>query len=78
MEENPGPGDPGPGPGDPPPGETESMGVASTDGSAGALAQVVREFAYDDAGRMRQVRHDGVVAMDYLYNGKGERVILAS
>ena len=61
-------------PGDPPPGETESMGVASTDGSAGALAQVVREFAYDDAGRMRQVRHDGVVAMDYLYNGKGERV----
>lgn len=75
MEENPGPGDPGhPGPGDPPPGETESIGGVSTDGGAGALAQVVREFAYDDAGRMRQVRHDGVVAMDYLYNGKGERV----
>jgi RHS repeat-associated protein len=74
MEENPGPGDPGPGPGDPPPGETESIGGASTDGGAGALAQVVREFVYDDAGRMRQVKHDGIVAMDYLYNGKGERV----
>lgn len=76
MEENPGPGDPGPGPGpgDPPPGETESVSGASTDGGAQSLAQVVREFTYDDAGRMRQVRHDGVIAMDYLYNGKGERV----
>ena len=34
----------------------------------------VREFAYDDAGRLRQVKHDGVVAMDYRYNAKGERV----
>ncbi len=33
-----------------------------------------REFAYDDANRMRQVKRDGVVAMSYLYNGKGERV----
>ncbi len=74
MEENPGPGDPGPIPIDPPPGETESVGGASTDGGVHSLAQVEREFAYDDAGRMRQVRHDGVVAMDYLYNGKGERV----
>jgi len=45
-----------------------------TDGGAQSLTQVVREFAYDDTGRMRQVRHDGIVAMDYLYNGKGERV----
>lgn len=76
MEENPGPGDPGPGPGpgDPPPGETESAGGAVADAGASTLAQVVREFTYDDAGRMRQVRRDGVVAMDYLYNGKGERV----
>jgi RHS repeat-associated protein len=74
MEENPGPGDPGPGPGDPPPGETESMGGALTDGGAAALAQIAREFVYDDAGRMRLVKHDGVVAMSYLYNGKGERV----
>lgn len=34
----------------------------------------VREFAYDDAGRLKQVKRDGVVAMDYLYNAKGERV----
>ncbi|NOT88814.1 MAG: type IV secretion protein Rhs [Lysobacter sp.] len=35
---------------------------------------VTREFAYDDANRMRQVKRDGVVAMSYLYNGKGEQV----
>ena len=34
----------------------------------------VREFAYDDAGRLKQVKRDGVVAMDYRYNAKGERV----
>lgn len=34
----------------------------------------VREFAYDDAGRMKQVKRDGVVAMNYLYNARGERV----
>ena len=35
---------------------------------------IVRDFIYDDSGRMRQVRHDGVVAMDYRYNARGERV----
>ena len=35
---------------------------------------MLREFDYDDANRMRAVKHDGVVAMSYLYNGKGERV----
>lgn len=35
---------------------------------------IVRDFLYDATGRMRQVRHDGVVAMDYLYNARGERV----
>lgn len=61
---DPGPGDPGPG--DPPPGSTESVGVA-------AVPQL-REFEYDDANRMRTVKHDSVVAMRYLYNGRGERV----
>ncbi len=35
---------------------------------------IVRDFIYDATGRMRQVRHDGVVAVDYLYNARGERV----
>ena len=34
----------------------------------------VREFDYDDANRMHAVRHDGVVAMRYLYNAMGEWV----
>ncbi|MBX3595643.1 RHS repeat-associated core domain-containing protein [Sphingomonas sp.] len=34
----------------------------------------VREFEFDDANRMRLVKHDGVVAMSYLYNGLDERV----
>ena len=42
--------------------------------SSAIATAVVRDFMYDDAGRMRQVKRDGVVAMDYLYNGKGERV----
>ncbi len=40
----------------------------------GSVAPSVREFVYDDVNRMRQVKHDGVVAMNYLYNGKGEQV----
>lgn len=67
----PDPGDPGPGDPMPPTPETQATGTASVtdDGGAG-----VREFVYDDANRMRQVKRDGVVAMDYLYNGKGEQV----
>jgi hypothetical protein len=30
-------------------------------------ANITREFAYDATGRMRQVKHNGVVAMDYLF-----------
>jgi RHS repeat-associated protein len=72
-EEYPGPGEPGhPGPGEPPPGETQ--GIASTTSTSAATATIVREFEYDDANRMRAVKHDGVVAMQYLYNAKGERV----
>ncbi|MBN8502657.1 MAG: RHS repeat-associated core domain-containing protein, partial [Sphingomonadales bacterium] len=67
-------GDPGPGPIGPPPGETESMSLMI---SATALVPNVREFEYDDTNRMRAVKHDGVVAMNYLYNGVGERVYRA-
>lgn len=34
----------------------------------------VREFDYNDAGRMSRVRNGGVVAMEYAYNGRGEQV----
>jgi RHS repeat-associated protein len=72
-EENPGPGEPGhPGPGNPPPSETQ--GVVSTTSASTPDAPSVREFEYDDANRMRAVKHGGIVAMNYLYNGKGERV----
>lgn len=33
-----------------------------------------REFDYNDAGRMSQVRNAGVTAMQYAYNGYGEQV----
>lgn len=73
SDEYPGPGDPGPG--DPlPPIGTESTGFNATTYSATSAATVVREFDYDDTNRMRAVKHDGVVVMSYLYNGKGERV----
>ncbi len=65
---DPGPGDPGPG--NPPPGETQATAFTATS----AAIPVLREFAYDDTNRMRQVKHDGVVAMSYLCNGKGEQV----
>lgn len=63
-------GDPGPGPILPPPPETQSIGTMSF----AAAPPNVREFEYDDANRMRVVKHDGVVAMSYLYNGLDERV----
>jgi YD repeat-containing protein len=49
-------------------------GKASTAAPAKLAPATVREFAYDDAGRLKQVKRDGVVAMDYLYNTKGEHV----
>ncbi|MFZ2754767.1 MAG: RHS repeat-associated core domain-containing protein, partial [Lysobacteraceae bacterium] len=48
--------------------------LASSTARAASATAAVREFVYDDANRMRQVKHDGVVAMNYLYNGKGEQV----
>lgn len=61
-------GDPGPGPINPPPSAPHIMQSAS------AVAPNLREFDYDDTNRMRAVKHNGVVAMNYLYNGIGERV----
>jgi RHS repeat-associated protein len=54
----------------------EGSAVARTGGPATKTLppHIVRDFLYDATGRMRQVRHDGVVAMDYLYNARGERV----
>ena len=34
----------------------------------------MKQFDYNDAKRMHAVRHNGVVAMRYLYNAMGERV----
>jgi RHS repeat-associated protein len=83
MDPGPGePGHPGPGlpPGDPPP-VAESFGfedgfsfTQSQTSTTGGPSALVREFVYDDTGRMRQVLRDGAVAMDYRYNAKGERV----
>jgi RHS repeat-associated protein len=63
-------GDPGPGPIPTPPGETQSVGAMSFV----AAPANTREFEFDDMNRMRLVKHDGVVAMSYLYNGLDERV----
>jgi RHS repeat-associated protein len=63
-------GDPGPGPVPTPPGETQSVGAMSFV----AAPANTREFEFDDMNRMRLVKHDGVVAMSYLYNGLDERV----
>jgi RHS repeat-associated protein len=49
-------------------------GKASVTAPAKLAPATVREFAYDDAGRLKQVKRDGVVAMDYRYNARGERV----
>lgn len=74
SDDDPGPGDPGPGPIDPPGSGTESAGFNATSYNTSTAASVVREFDYDDANRMRAVKHDGIVVMNYLYNAKGERV----
>ncbi len=34
--------------------------------ASASVTAAVREFVYDDSNRMRQVKHDGIVAMDYL------------
>ncbi|WP_407354652.1 RHS repeat-associated core domain-containing protein [Luteimonas sp. R10] len=51
-------------------GETRSydaVGNATTIGTA-------KEFVYNAANRMNQVKQGGAVAMHYVYNGKGEQV----
>ncbi|MFZ5637839.1 MAG: RHS repeat-associated core domain-containing protein [Pseudomonadota bacterium] len=49
-------------------------GAANRTATTALNANTVRDFLYDDTGRLRQVRHDGAVAMDYLHNANGERV----
>lgn len=65
----PGGGDPSPG--DPSPNDPQAMRSAFF---SSASVPTVRDFSYDDTNRMRAVKHDGTVAMSYLYNAKGERV----
>lgn len=62
------------GDGDPPPNDPQAMRSAFF---SSASVPTVREFSYDDTNRMRAVKHDGTVAMSYLYNAKGERVYKA-
>ncbi len=41
----------------------------------GATDPALREFVYNAANRMSEVRHDGATAMQYRYNGLGEQVL---
>jgi len=76
------PPDPGhPGPGEPVPGEPAvagmSVGVsfAGTATANATAAPALREFVYNAANRLSEVRNDGVSAMRYRYNGIGEQVL---
>jgi RHS repeat-associated protein len=50
------------------------IAVRAQTGATTSANDVVREFAYDAANRMSEVRRDGALAASYRYNGKGERV----
>lgn len=55
---------------------TSVAGVARSYDAAGnttAIGGAARQFSYNHAGRMFQVRQNNVVAMNYAYNGKGEQ-----
>ncbi|MGC1468428.1 MAG: RHS repeat-associated core domain-containing protein, partial [Sphingorhabdus sp.] len=54
--------------------QRQSAPAQTTPTTQALTPTTIREFVYDDTDRMRQVKHDGVVAMNYLYNGLGERV----
>jgi len=43
-------------------------------GNTIAINGTEREFTYNDAGRMSQVKRNGAVVMNYDYNGKGEQI----
>ncbi|WP_460710306.1 RHS repeat-associated core domain-containing protein [Lysobacter terrae] len=43
-------------------------------GNTTAIGGTAREFVYNDANRMSAVKQNGVTAMSYAYNGKGEQV----
>lgn len=42
-------------------------------GSTTALNGTVKQFTYDDTGRMQQAKNGSTVVMNYRYNGRGER-----
>lgn len=43
-------------------------------GNTVSIGGTQREFAYNAAGRMSQVRRDNVLGIEYAYNGRGEQV----
>jgi RHS repeat-associated protein len=43
-------------------------------GNTTAIGGSAREFVYNAANRMQQVRQGGVATMNYVYNGRGEQV----
>ncbi len=58
----------------------EDRAAAFTYGAAGSVAQDIRtcgtcDYAYDAAGRMKEVNRNGVVEAEYLYNAAGQQVI---
>ncbi|MGH8076969.1 MAG: RHS repeat-associated core domain-containing protein, partial [Lysobacter sp.] len=46
----------------------------SASGSTASIGGTARQFVYNAAGRMSQVKRNSAVAMNYRYNGKGEQV----
>lgn len=56
---------------------TQAGTVARTYDAVGntiSIGGTAREFIYDATNRMAQLKKNGAVAMNYAYNGKGERV----
>jgi len=56
-------------------GEGPAVGTAAVGTAQSFPAHIVRDFAYNAANRMSEVRHNGTVAMQYRYNGLGEQVL---
>lgn len=56
---------------------TDVGGVArgfDANGNTTAIGGTAKEFVYGDHNRMTQVKAGGVTTMNYVYNGRGERV----
>lgn len=57
------------------PGEGPAFATAAPGTAQSFPAHVIRDFTYNAANRMSEVRHNGTVAMQYRYNGLGEQVL---